>query len=67
MKTLFVFLVAIGIGFGMFVFTSTVSAAAPSDYGLVDGDLVKIFSLYDNEAGYTATLVEHVRRISARL
>lgn len=31
---------------------------------VVDGDLVKIFSWYDNEAGYTATLVEHVRRIA---
>ena len=27
-------------------------------------DLVKVFSWYDNEAGYTATLVEHVRRIA---
>ena len=26
-------------------------------------DLIKVFSWYDNEAGYTATLVEHVRRI----
>ncbi len=32
---------------------------------VVDGDLVKIFSWYDNEAGYTATLVEHVRRLIA--
>ncbi|MBU6414946.1 type I glyceraldehyde-3-phosphate dehydrogenase [Patescibacteria group bacterium] len=31
------------------------------------GDLVQIFSWYDNEAGYTATLVEHVRRIVALL
>lgn len=30
---------------------------------VVDGDLVKIFSWYDNEAGYTSTLVEHVRRL----
>ena len=34
---------------------------------VVDGDLVKVFSWYDNEAGYTATLVEHVRRVAARL
>ena len=27
------------------------------------GDLVQVFSWYDNEAGYTATLVEHVRRL----
>ncbi len=26
-------------------------------------DLIKVFSWYDNEAGYTATLVEHVRRV----
>jgi len=30
-------------------------------------DLVKIFSWYDNEAGYTATLVEHVRRVAESL
>lgn len=30
---------------------------------VVGGNLVKIFSWYDNEAGYTATLVEHVRRV----
>lgn len=34
---------------------------------VVDGDLVKVFSWYDNEAGYTATLVEHVRRIAEQL
>ena len=34
---------------------------------VVDGDLVKVFSWYDNEAGYSATLVEHVRRIAATL
>lgn len=34
---------------------------------VVDGDLVKVFSWYDNEAGYTATLVEHVRRIARAL
>lgn len=28
-----------------------------------DGDLLTIFSWYDNEAGYTATLIEHVKRI----
>jgi glyceraldehyde 3-phosphate dehydrogenase len=31
---------------------------------VVGGNFVKVFSWYDNEAGYTATLVEHVRRIS---
>ena len=34
---------------------------------VTDGNLVQVFSWYDNEAGYTATLVEHVRRIGARL
>jgi len=32
---------------------------------VVDRDLVKVFSWYDNEAGYTATLIEHVKRIAA--
>jgi len=31
---------------------------------VVDGDFVKVFSWYDNEAGYTATLIEHVRRVA---
>lgn len=30
-------------------------------------DLIKVFSWYDNEAGYTATLVEHVKRIANNL
>ena len=30
-------------------------------------DLIKVFSWYDNEAGYTATLVEHVKRIAENL
>lgn len=34
---------------------------------VVDGNLVKIFSWYDNEAGYTATLVEHMRRVAENL
>lgn len=33
---------------------------------VTDGDLAQVFSWYDNEAGYTATLIEHVRRVSAR-
>ncbi|MDP3785179.1 MAG: glyceraldehyde 3-phosphate dehydrogenase NAD-binding domain-containing protein [bacterium] len=40
------------------------------DLGLtqvLDGDLVKVFSWYDNESGYTATLVEHVRRVAESL
>lgn len=31
---------------------------------VIDGDLVKVFSWYDNEEGYTATLVEHVCRVA---
>lgn len=34
---------------------------------VVSGNLVKVFSWYDNEAGYTATLVEHVKRVSENL
>lgn len=34
---------------------------------VVGVDLVKIFSWYDNEAGYTATLVEHVIRVVENL
>jgi len=31
---------------------------------VMGGNLVTLFSWYDNEAGYTATLVEHVSRVS---
>jgi glyceraldehyde 3-phosphate dehydrogenase len=44
--------------------------ASIADLGLtkvVDGDLVKVFSWYDNEAGYSATLIEHIRRIASTL
>src|SRR3989338_2110955 len=34
---------------------------------VLGGDLVKVFSWYDNEAGYTATLMEHVRRVAEGL
>ena len=34
---------------------------------VVNGDLAKVFSWYDNEAGYTATLIEHVRRVASNL
>lgn len=34
---------------------------------VIDGNLIEVFSWYDNEAGYTATLVEHVKRISLLL
>lgn len=31
---------------------------------VLDGNFLTLFSWYDNEAGYTATLVEHVKRIA---
>lgn len=31
---------------------------------VVDGDLVKVFSWYDNEAGYVATLMQHVKKVA---
>lgn len=34
---------------------------------VMSGNLVQVYSWYDNEAGYTATLVEHVRRVSATI
>lgn len=34
---------------------------------VVDSDLVTVYSWYDNEAGYTAALVEHVRRVAGNL
>lgn len=37
----------------------------PSLTKVIDGDCAMVFSWYDNEAGYTATLLEHVRRITA--
>jgi len=34
---------------------------------VLDGNFIKIFSWYDNEAGYTATLVEHVKRVASNI
>ena len=34
---------------------------------VVDGDLVKIFSWYDNEWGYVATLAEHLLKVAENL
>lgn len=34
---------------------------------VVDGDLVKVFSWYDNEMGYVATLVKHVEAVGRAL
>ncbi|MCL4405527.1 type I glyceraldehyde-3-phosphate dehydrogenase [Patescibacteria group bacterium] len=31
---------------------------------VVDGDMVKVLSWYDNEAGYVSTLVKHVQRVA---
>jgi len=31
---------------------------------VIDGDLVKVLSWYDNEAGYVSTLVKHVQKIA---
>lgn len=31
---------------------------------VIDGDLVKVLSWYDNEAGYVATLVKHIERVT---
>ena len=32
---------------------------------VIDGDLVKVLSWYDNEAGYVSTLIKHVEKIAA--
>ncbi|OGY99990.1 MAG: type I glyceraldehyde-3-phosphate dehydrogenase [Candidatus Liptonbacteria bacterium RIFCSPLOWO2_01_FULL_52_25] len=40
------------------------------DLGLtkvIDGDLVKVLSWYDNEAGYVSTLVKHVQKVAELL
>jgi len=34
---------------------------------VVDGNLVKVCSWYDNEYGYAATLVKHVQRVASIL
>ncbi|PIT92657.1 MAG: type I glyceraldehyde-3-phosphate dehydrogenase [Candidatus Harrisonbacteria bacterium CG10_big_fil_rev_8_21_14_0_10_42_17] len=34
---------------------------------VVDGDLVKVFSWYDNEWGYVSTLVQHVQKMAETL
>ena len=34
---------------------------------VLDGDLVNVYSWYDNEAGYSATLMEHVRRVAQHI
>ncbi len=32
---------------------------------VIDGDMVKVFSWYDNEAGYVSTLIQHVEKAAA--
>ena len=32
---------------------------------VIDGDLVKVLSWYDNEAGYVSTLIKHVAKVVA--
>ncbi|MEK7462911.1 MAG: type I glyceraldehyde-3-phosphate dehydrogenase [Patescibacteria group bacterium] len=34
---------------------------------VVDGDLVKVFSWYDNEAGYVAVLIKHIQKATESL
>ena len=34
---------------------------------VVDGDLVKILSWYDNEWGYVSTLVRHIEKVGSIL
>ncbi len=34
---------------------------------VIDGDLVKVLSWYDNEAGYVSTLIKHVQKIAELL
>lgn len=46
------------------------SHGAIVDLGLtkvIDKDFVSVYSWYDNEAGYTATLLEHVKRVAENL
>ncbi len=45
-----------------------VGATVPLDLiKVVDGDLVKVLSWYDNEAGYVSTLVKHVEKVAELL
>ncbi len=34
---------------------------------VIDGDMVKVLSWYDNEAGYVSTLIKHVEKVAALL
>ncbi len=34
---------------------------------VVDSTLLELFSWYDNEAGYTATLIEHIKRVAEHI
>jgi glyceraldehyde 3-phosphate dehydrogenase len=42
-----------------------VGATVPLDLiKVIDGDLVKVLSWYDNEAGYVSTLIKHVQKVA---
>jgi len=42
-----------------------VGATVPLDLiKVIDGDLVKVLSWYDNEAGYVSTLIKHVEKVA---
>ena len=50
-----------GLGWGWMA-----AAIAALDFTkVIDGDLVKVLSWYDNEYGYVATLVRHVQGVAA--
>jgi glyceraldehyde 3-phosphate dehydrogenase len=34
---------------------------------VIDGDMVKVLSWYDNEAGYVSTLIKHVEKVAELL
>ncbi len=45
-----------------------VGATVPLDLiKVIDGDMVKVLSWYDNEAGYVSTLIKHVEKVAAIL
>jgi glyceraldehyde 3-phosphate dehydrogenase len=45
-----------------------VGATVPLDLiKVIDGDLVKVLSWYDNEAGYVSTLIKHVEKVAELL
>lgn len=57
----------VGEPYGAIIDLSLAQVLGDPDDSVGAGDLVKVFSWYDNESGYTATLVEHVRRVAESL